>query len=53
MVLYEVQLLLEAGRKDEALKHSKAYENNICDPLSVMETRGQLLPVQASALRVE
>ena len=44
MVLYEVQLLQEAGMKGEALKHIKSFESNISDPLSVMETRGMLVP---------
>ncbi|XP_064405279.1 N-alpha-acetyltransferase 15, NatA auxiliary subunit-like [Halichondria panicea] len=42
MILYEVQLMLEAGLKDEALKHMKTFESNICDPLSVMETRASV-----------
>ena len=44
MVLYEVQLFLEAGMKGEALKHIKTFESNIGDPLSVMETRGTWFP---------
>ncbi len=32
--------MLEAGMKNDALKHLKAFGYNISDTLSVMETQG-------------
>ncbi len=40
MVLYEVQLMREAGRGEEALKHLALYEPHISDLLTFEETRG-------------
>ncbi len=31
--------------KEDALKHFKAFGNNISDPLSVMETQGRLIMI--------
>ena len=40
MVLYEAQLLLEAGRPEDSLKHLQSFEQHICDPLTHWETKG-------------
>ena len=41
MVLYEAQLLLEAGRAADSLKHLQNFEQHICDPLNHWETKGK------------
>ena len=40
LILYEVQLMMESGRKEEALKHICQFESQICDTLTVYETKG-------------
>ena len=40
LILYEVQLMMESGRKEEALKHICHFESQICDTLTVYETKG-------------
>ena len=42
LILYEVQLMLESGRKEEALKHICQFESHICDTRSVYETKGTI-----------
>ena len=42
MVLYEAQLLLEAGRAADSLKHLQNFEQHICDPLNHWETKGRV-----------
>ncbi|KAF4104940.1 N-alpha-acetyltransferase 15, NatA auxiliary subunit a [Onychostoma macrolepis] len=43
LLLYQNQLLREAGLIKEALDHLTNYEKQICDKLAVEETRGELL----------
>ncbi|XP_042625969.1 N-alpha-acetyltransferase 15, NatA auxiliary subunit-like [Cyprinus carpio] len=43
LLLYQNQLLREAGLIKEALDHLTSYEKQICDKLAVEETRGELL----------
>lgn len=40
LLLYQNQLLREAGLIKEALDHLTNYEKQICDKLAVEETRG-------------
>ncbi len=40
LLLYQNQLLKEAGLIKEALDHLTNYEKQICDKLAVEETRG-------------
>ena len=42
LILYEVQLMMESGRKEEALKHICQFESQICDTLTVYETKGTI-----------
>uniref|UniRef100_A0A3Q4N137 N-alpha-acetyltransferase 15, NatA auxiliary subunit n=1 Tax=Neolamprologus brichardi TaxID=32507 RepID=A0A3Q4N137_NEOBR len=43
LLLYQNQVLREAGLHKEALEHLSNYEKQICDKLAVEETRGELL----------
>ncbi|MCJ8730277.1 hypothetical protein PDJAM_G00182480 [Pangasius djambal] len=43
LLLYQNQVLREAGLLKEALEHLTTYEKQICDKLAVEETRGELL----------
>ncbi|KAF6738637.1 N-alpha-acetyltransferase 15, NatA auxiliary subunit [Oryzias melastigma] len=43
LLLYQNQVLREAGLYKEALEHLCSYEKQICDKLAVEETRGELL----------
>ncbi|XP_038572996.1 N-alpha-acetyltransferase 15, NatA auxiliary subunit-like isoform X4 [Micropterus salmoides] len=43
LLLYQNQVLREAGLNKEALEHLSNYEKQICDKLAVEETRGELL----------
>ncbi|XP_061100999.1 N-alpha-acetyltransferase 15, NatA auxiliary subunit b [Conger conger] len=43
LLLYQNQVLREAGLYKEALEHLITYEKQICDKLAVEETRGELL----------
>ncbi|XP_008288099.1 N-alpha-acetyltransferase 15, NatA auxiliary subunit-like [Stegastes partitus] len=43
LLLYQNQVLREAGLHKEALDHLNNYEKQICDKLAVEETRGELL----------
>lgn len=43
LLLYQNQLLREAGLIKEALDHLTNYEKQICDKLAVEETRGVFL----------
>uniref|UniRef100_A0A8C9VDN2 N-alpha-acetyltransferase 15, NatA auxiliary subunit n=1 Tax=Scleropages formosus TaxID=113540 RepID=A0A8C9VDN2_SCLFO len=43
LLLYQNQVLREAGLLREALEHLTNYEKQICDKLAVEETRGELL----------
>uniref|UniRef100_A0A8C4E3V5 N-alpha-acetyltransferase 15, NatA auxiliary subunit a n=1 Tax=Dicentrarchus labrax TaxID=13489 RepID=A0A8C4E3V5_DICLA len=43
LLLYQNQVLREAGLYKEALDHLNNYEKQICDKLAVEETRGELL----------
>uniref|UniRef100_A0A4W4G428 N(alpha)-acetyltransferase 15, NatA auxiliary subunit n=1 Tax=Electrophorus electricus TaxID=8005 RepID=A0A4W4G428_ELEEL len=43
LLLYQNQVLREAGLLREALEHLTTYEKQICDKLAVEETRGDLL----------
>lgn len=40
LLLYQNQVLREAGLYKEALEHLSTYEKQICDKLAVEETRG-------------
>ncbi len=40
MVLYEVQLMREAGMNENAFKHLELFEPHISDLLTLQETRG-------------
>lgn len=40
LLLYQNQVLREAGLYKEALEHLSNYEKQICDKLAVEETRG-------------
>ncbi|TWW55875.1 N-alpha-acetyltransferase 15 [Takifugu flavidus] len=42
LLLYQNQVLREAGLYKEALDHLNSYEKQICDKLAVEETRGEL-----------
>jgi peptide alpha-N-acetyltransferase len=42
MILYEVQLLMEKGTYDQALKHLEEYKRYISDTLSYLETKGDI-----------
>lgn len=46
LLLYQNQVLREAGLHKEALEHLTNYEKQICDKLAVEETRGRLLFIQ-------
>lgn len=41
LLLYQNQVLREAGLHKEALDHLNTYEKQICDKLAVEETRGE------------
>lgn len=41
LLLYQNQVLREAGLYKEALEHLTSYEKQICDKLAVEETRGR------------
>ncbi|XP_064417277.1 N-alpha-acetyltransferase 15, NatA auxiliary subunit a isoform X1 [Latimeria chalumnae] len=43
LLLYQNQVLREAGLNKEALEHLCTYEKQICDKLAVVETKGELL----------
>uniref|UniRef100_A0A3Q2NWZ3 N-alpha-acetyltransferase 15, NatA auxiliary subunit a n=1 Tax=Fundulus heteroclitus TaxID=8078 RepID=A0A3Q2NWZ3_FUNHE len=43
LLLYQNQILREAGLHKEALDHLNNYEKQMCDKLAVEETRGELL----------
>uniref|UniRef100_A0A8C9YX96 N-alpha-acetyltransferase 15, NatA auxiliary subunit n=1 Tax=Sander lucioperca TaxID=283035 RepID=A0A8C9YX96_SANLU len=43
LLLYQNQVLREAGLYKEALEHLSSYEKQICDKLAVEETRGEVL----------
>ncbi|NXT91187.1 NAA15 acetyltransferase, partial [Anhinga rufa] len=43
LLLYQNQVLREAGLHKEALEHLCTYEKQICDKLAVEETKGELL----------
>ncbi|XP_031415663.1 N-alpha-acetyltransferase 15, NatA auxiliary subunit b isoform X2 [Clupea harengus] len=43
LLLYQNQVLREAGLFKEALEHLTTYEKQICDKLAVEETRGEVL----------
>ncbi|XP_070625191.1 N-alpha-acetyltransferase 15, NatA auxiliary subunit isoform X3 [Bos indicus] len=43
LLLYQNQVLREAGLYREALEHLCTYEKQICDKLAVEETKGELL----------
>uniref|UniRef100_A0A452GP37 Uncharacterized protein n=1 Tax=Gopherus agassizii TaxID=38772 RepID=A0A452GP37_9SAUR len=43
LLLYQNQVLREAGLYKEALEHLGTYEKQICDKLAVEETKGELL----------
>ncbi|XP_074849390.1 N-alpha-acetyltransferase 15, NatA auxiliary subunit isoform X2 [Carettochelys insculpta] len=43
LLLYQNQVLREAGLYKEALEHLVTYEKQICDKLAVEETKGELL----------
>ncbi|XP_023685420.2 N-alpha-acetyltransferase 15, NatA auxiliary subunit-like isoform X1 [Paramormyrops kingsleyae] len=43
LLLYQNQVLREAGLHKEALEHLSTYEKQICDKLAVEETKGELL----------
>uniref|UniRef100_A0A8C1BWF5 N-alpha-acetyltransferase 15, NatA auxiliary subunit b n=1 Tax=Cyprinus carpio carpio TaxID=630221 RepID=A0A8C1BWF5_CYPCA len=43
LLLYQNQVLREAGLFREALEHLTTYEKQICDKLAVEETKGELL----------
>ncbi|XP_061581901.1 N-alpha-acetyltransferase 15, NatA auxiliary subunit a [Cololabis saira] len=43
LLLYQNQVLREAGLYKEALDHLNNYEKQICDKLAVEETRGELM----------
>lgn len=43
LLLYQNQVLREAGLHKEALEHLSNYEKQICDKLAVEETRGESL----------
>lgn len=40
LLLYQNQVLREAGLYKEALDHLSTYEKQICDKLAVEETKG-------------
>ncbi len=40
MLLYQNQVMVEAGMHQEALDHLAAFNDQICDRLSVQETKG-------------
>lgn len=40
LLLYQNQVLREAGLHKEAFDHLNSYEKQICDKLAVEETRG-------------
>lgn len=42
LLLYQNQVLREAGLYKEALEHLCTYEKQICDKLAVEETKGNL-----------
>lgn len=44
LLLYQNQVLREAGLYKEALEHLGTYEKQICDKLAVEETKG-ILPL--------
>lgn len=46
LLLYQNQVLREAGLHKEALEHLSNYEKQICDKLAVEETRGGSLCYQ-------
>ena len=44
MLLYQNQVMVEAGMYKEALEHLKTFNDQICDRLSVQETKGRSTP---------
>ena len=51
LLLYQNQVLREAGLNKEALEHLSNYEKQICDKLAVEETRGgSLFPPPSPSL---
>ncbi|XP_022099558.1 N-alpha-acetyltransferase 15, NatA auxiliary subunit-like [Acanthaster planci] len=42
-LLYQNQVFREAGEHEKALHHLDKYENQICDQISILETRAELL----------
>ncbi len=48
LLLYQNQVLREAGLHKEALEHLSTYEKQICDKLAVEETRGESLRANVS-----
>ncbi len=40
MLLYQNQVMMEAGMYTEALGHLNQFDNQICDRLSLTETKG-------------
>lgn len=53
LLLYQNQVLREAGLYKEALEHLSNYEKQICDKLAVEETRGGSLPRAVARSRSE
>lgn len=49
LLLYQNQVLREAGLNKEALEHLSTYEKQICDKLAVEETRGRSLHQHTSS----
>lgn len=50
LLLYQNQVLREAGLYKEALEHLSNYEKQICDKLAVEETRGEALQEEKGGL---
>lgn len=48
LLLYQNQILREAGLYKEALDHLNNYERQMCDKLAVEETRGEHIQVEAA-----
>lgn len=53
LLLYQNQVLREAGLHKEALEHLSNYEKQICDKLAVEETRGGSLLYRFSLCHTE
>jgi len=53
LLLYQNQVLREAGLNKEALEHLNSYEKQICDKLAVEETRGGLMPAPFMSKELE